>query len=775
MIDPKILDDVGTTNARLKEIFTAEMPEKTDDWSDDQKDAKERDIKTRKWFETLIGDRVLEHVQFSLNNHQIYSAVDLAMDSTPINKATYPLMMYAQGKLDMGKCASSLLAAGQGKYINRNDKGDPIDVQLAKWHEANINLVRSIITRRLAAQSNKYSNLYPHFKYEARGTSPVEKLRADLMSQLGDIIADDYDYKHHEVQVMRDMFMYAHSVDFVRSAWEKDQHWRCIPKDHSLVVEGEKPEFETVITKEGVAFVNPHPSRVFADNNYPLPSINTDTGCEYIGFWDVTRIGDVRDNMKFWNKNKLMFSSQVVDLFTQFGSFFTQYYCMVTPPKGNCFPTDLSGMNDRKNNVGLYAGEERDAACFLTNYYMKLIPKDHGMGDYPYPVWVRFIQAGDNTIVYAEFLPSTPAAVGSYNENDGRQVNISMAHELMGFQDQLTNLFNHLLLCIQADHIKVLIVDIDSASPDQIKAFRQQVKGESNYTGTTVLEVSRSKMNDLGIKPEEIIQLVEVRSVAIDIIFKAIAQLLNMVERLMALSPQEQGQPAPREISATESNLLAGTTESVYGFVSDALDEMRAAKKRILYESYMAHGNPDIELPVVNRYPRHVIEAAGFTITGNSGDELNKQGNARYTVTGTKNLLEHDYIFTSRDGAERPSNTQSANTLVQLLNILQMPQILAQLGKERFFDIINEIFRQSGVLDLKLELEPGEDDSLGTDQVAEQQKQQGDVLKQLTDVVHKNTEDIAGMQQVIAPAQQQMQPQQQPAAPVMPQIMPAPG
>jgi len=213
------------------------------------------------------------------------------------------------------------------------------------------------------------------------------------------------------------------------------------------------------------------------------------------------------------------------------------------------------------------------------------------------------------------------------------------------------------------------------------------------------------------------------------------AQLVQLSERLMALSPHELGQPAPREITATETNMMAGTTETIYGFISDAIDEFRAAKKRILYESFMVCGNDKVRVPVMNRYSRKVIGLAGFDIAKEDQDPtefLVDDGTPkRQTVIGTKNKLNYEFIFTSRDGALRSVNTQSANVLVQLLGgVISNPQIMPAIGKEKLFEIVNEIFRLSGAgVDLKLELQEGESPQMGVDP-ANQQLQQ--VLQQLT-------------------------------------------
>jgi hypothetical protein len=763
MVDLTLLKEkFATTNDRLKEIFTCERPSNFEQLEKEKQEKIESDLKIRCRMEDLIFARLTEAVTFNLKNHTIYSAVDVAWDSTPIMKGVLPLMLYAQGKLDKKACATSLEAAGFGdKYVTKDEKGGVKDIDLPKFYECNVNLIRSILTRRLAAQANKYSNLWPYYKYDSRGFSQVEKLRADLVSQRMDVMADQFDHKHHEVQVVREMLMYAQVIDFVRAAWEKEQQAR--KKKQAPGLETSEKDFDVVTVKEGVTFINPHPSRTFWDTAYPLASLNSDTGCEFVGYWDVVRYRDINLNTQYWNRDKISYSSNTAGLFTTYSQYFTQYYTTIVPPKD---AEDHAAGNDRKNSIGIYGSELLDTSMITANYFMKLKPKDWGFGDYPYDVWVRFVLAGEKTVLFAEYLPSTPGAVASHNSNDSRLINISFAHELMGYQDQLTNLFTHLLMCLSSDHVKFLVIDTGLATPEQVTSMRKQIKGSASHPGTYVLEIDRAKMAELGVSdPKNVVTLVETRSMAIDTIFRAIGQLIQMVERMAALSPQEQGQPAPREISATETNLIAGTTESVYGYISDSIDEYRAAKKRILYESWMIMGEDKFRLPVVGRYPKAVIEAAGLKAEGDAYDAGAQGDAAKYTVTGEKYALEHDYIFTSRDGAERPVNTQSANVLVQLIQtVFSIPAVTQAIRKEQFYEMVNEVFRQSGAgFDLKLELQPGDDPMLGPDPNEIFKQLQG-ALDGLTKASESNKEQIEQMKIAIEPLLRMVpQPMQQAA------------
>lgn len=747
MISLEALASVGTTNATLRDIFTAKPVAADAPLTEEERKKANLRCEIRKRFEDRINNRLMEHINFSLKNYQFYSAVDLAWEPPPLAREIHPLVLYAQNRIDLGACAAQLEALKcADQFVKKDEKGKITGINLPKFFDVSINLVRSMITRRLAAQSNKYNNLFPYFKYESRSTSQVGKLRADMMSQRADIMADQFDYRHSDTQAYRDALMYGHSIDFVRCAWERDVQWA---KKFKAAEDKSTPQFEAKTTREGLAWVKPHPSRVFWDNCYPLASLNSDSGCSYLGFWDVQRYGDIANDPAYYNRTDVGYNQVYLSLFQTYAQYFSQYYTTINPPAQPSNFADATSANDQKNLIGFYSGDMNDTSIVVANYYEKLKPCDWGFGSYPYPVWVRFVVAGWNTVIYAEILPTAPAAVLSYNERDDRKVNLGIGHEMLSWQDHMTNLVSYLLLSLSGDNHKVLVLDIDALSKEQLTEFRKRTEGKNWRTETTILEVSRRKLDELGLKLEQVVQLIETKSSAqITMIFEAMLRLMSLVERIMALSPQEQGQPAPREISATETNLIAGTTESVYNFISDAIDEFRAAKKRIIYESYMAFGEPKFQLPITGRYSKATIDKAQVQVTDMDDEEVsNSFGRYTGTLIGTKSAIEHDFIFTSRDGAERASNQQAAQNLTEgLKSILPIPAVQEALTRNRLFEILNEYFRLSGAFDLKLP----DDDPRGNEPIspaANEEFQQA--LQQMTATLEEHARQLAGIERMM--------------------------
>lgn len=758
-IDFEILNAFGSSNQRLRDIFTAVAVDdkKRDKETKEEKKARiarakqtDRDIDIRKKLERKIVSRVEDGMISQLKHWRIYAAVDLAWDTSIISKTTMALAMYAQGKIDLQRAVTALSSCKDGEtYIKTDSKtGKVTGVDVPLFLETNFNLIRSVISRRHAAQKNKYNNLWPYYKYESRSTGLVGKLRADVLSQRVDMMVDQFDYRHHDAQVLRDAMLYGHSVDFPRCSWEVEKQLERKSFD------ADPKDTKPVITKEGVGWFNPHPTRVFWDNAYSLASINTDTGCNYIGFWDVVRFSEIDDNRYYFNKKTISFNNRswgAGGIFMNYADYFNQYNYTLTSP--STIDQNPALGNDRTANVGFYSGNYRDASVIVANYFEKIVPKDYGIGEYPWPVWVRLVTASDGTVIFGEFMPSTPAAYLGINESDARQVNSSIAHDLMPYQDAMTNLLTHLLLVMQAELFKVFAIDTDTLTKDEVTKIRAALGGKMWFRDPLVIEYSLAKLEAAGIKePREIFKVSETRlGQTITTIFEAMIKLVGLSDKLMAMSAAEQGQSEPREISATQTNLIANTTQSVYGSISDDYDEFRGAKKRIVYDSIICCSKGNVVCPVKDRYTPKTIKAAGFEPMANEEEDFT--GNSkRQTVIGTKRNLVHDYIFSSRDGAERAVNTQAANTLVQLVSqLLSVPMIAQACGKEKIFELFNEIFRLSGAgVDLNLQLREGEDDSLGQDEMAqlkEMLSQMGQYLQQLAGQTQQNAQDLQATEQ----------------------------
>lgn len=690
MVDLEILAAKGCSQERLRDIFTTT-------------DRSKPEWRIRERFERLATNRIDDGIKQCARHAALHHAVDMAWDSTPIQKESISLLMYAQGKIDLPKFASRMKELDLvDEYCKTNEKGEIVDVDLPKLVDVRLNIVRSYVTRRMAAQSARFANLWPYFRYEARSTSNVGKCRADVLSQRVEIMSDQYGYRHLGDQCARDMFLYSHTV--VIPTWNRDVQWR--KRNGEIVAK---------VVREGVDWRKPHPTRIFWDRSAPLANINTDTGPDWIADWDIVRFGALKQT-EFFNLDAVKNSDSIQQALGSNPDFFSYYF----DPAVMKFPDSTSFMrggasNDRTIQAGLYTSEDEDKGVVLTRMAMRVVPASEKIGDYPYPVWLRLTIANDTTIVHAEFLPSLPACYGGINEHDDRLVNPSFAVELLPYQDAGTNILNHLLLHMRASLYQLWAIDTDSVDEKVKEALKKAASGSNYFQEPQMLFYSASKLRELGITVDQAIKVIKADLKAeINAAFSQLLQLLSVCDRLMVMSQNEIGQAAPREISAREVTEIASTTDTVYSFIGNGVDELRNAMKRVCYESLVVQSSAEMVVPVTGSYTTKTIEAAGLKVLSEDEEDDDGELPRPRTVVGTARALEYEYLFSSRDGAERASNPQAAQILVQLAQmVVASPALAEKLGLERIFDLYNEIFRLSGAAyDLKMELKEGEDSKL---------------------------------------------------------------
>jgi len=151
---------------------------------------------------------------------------------------------------------------------------------------------------------------------------------------------------------------------------------------------------------------------------------------------------------------------------------------------------------------------------------------------------------------------------------------------------------------------------------------------------------------------------------------------------------------------------------------------MRAAMKKVLYEHLVTCSSDKFVVPIKGRYSEQIIRDSGFEVETSGDNSMSKRN-----VIGEPKSLVYEYLFGARDGAERARDTQSAQVLGQLvMQFLQVPDMASALGRERIFNMFNEIFRLSGAHDLKLETDEMDQEqelaNVGNDQFLSQIKEQ---------------------------------------------------
>ncbi len=736
MVDPKVLSKFGCDSEKLQAIFTAKMPAETpaqvsmdanEPPPEDKKPKSFGEIR-RRW-EYKIRSRLYDGIGANLRAARPNQAVDMAWDSPPIQRHTIPLMMWATGKIKIeqayANCVSSAGQAQADKFFRKTtSNGEPVlSLNQNRITDISIDLLRSYVTRRHAAMDALWSNLWPLFKYDPRGTDDVAQLRADALSQRVDIISDAFNYRHFFSQCRRQMLLYGWSVAFPRAKWDRKIAWRF-----ERTNTGEPSDkVESFVTREGLDLINPHPSRIGYDLQSPLANLNTDTGPSFIFYWDIVRWGGLLGpDQPFYNLDHVFMTDAWLQFTTQFQDFFGYYFdpCVLKFPEVG--GADPSFWNERDVNVGKYSATAKDVGVLTTHYFERINPKHEGIGEYDADVWIHLTVAGDCTVIGGEFLPSLPGCYGAVNWNDGRLANQSMAMALLSYQDQASNIMSSMLMQLRTSLIQLWLLDKDSLESDIIEEFKKSAKDADWWVERKVLVYSASKLRELGVQdPRNAFGVVQAQ---VQNVFesglKALTQLLNLADRLLILSPNELGQPNPREVSAREVSDIATSVQSMYSFINQGPREQIAAAKEMIYDSLICCAVQNFRVPVTKRYTKDVIKRAGMSIPEDIEMKLEGQTlvPVNTPVMGNLRELVYDYYFDSRDGAERVQNTQGAQVVMQLLqSILQIPPLAQKMGMRNIMDAANIVIRMSGApWNFQFELPQGGDDSMPTEQQAAQ-------------------------------------------------------
>lgn len=717
----QILRGFGTTNERLKGLFTAQPSPK------DQPPGQEKSESQKDWefadqiIRGVLSPRLDEAVRNNLEQSDLLRAVDLAIDTPIINKVNFPLVLYAQGRISFEECVNQLSKLDcKDRYVKQGED-KKLRIEVPKFTDTGINYTRSVLTRRLAAQNARFSNLNPFFRYEARDTAETAKLRADALSQVMDIMADQYGWRSLQVDWMRDLLLYPHVIVFPAEVWNVEIEYAF--KDEALAEEfqGESDKLKELVKRQGVPFIIPHPSRVFYDVAHSVRSINADSGCEYFGYWDVVRYRTIRNNPNYFNRDKISFNTGLFSSFGNFSYYFSQYYTTVS------IPITDTAMNDRLGRTGYFYGStsgDDDAPVCLAHLYWKVKPKDYRMGEYPLPVWIHLVLANNTAVIGAEIMPDCPGFVGAYNVNVHRLLSLSMAMEVMPFQDQLSNLYTALIETVKRDLLAIWCVNEDcfpsssDAGQQALKDIEDCIKGDNWSKLAVLLKASFIKYAEKGVDLNAVLKVITPGvNTKIQEVLTCINLTIMLAERVLAMSPQEQGQVSQRETSALDVQLANTAVENIYQFISDTVDEMRAAMKRYLYNAMVSCWVKEstFQVSVVNRYDPKIAEKAGFNVidvesivTPVTSVETTIQGPGKLTIVGTKRSLIGEYLFNSRDGAERTSNMMAAQTLIQLFGMISQPATLQAVTWDQYCGLFNTAVRLTGAgVNLVIQPPPG--------------------------------------------------------------------
>lgn len=702
MPTPAQLEKAGLTPKKLKALFTAEKP------SEKIKDLTER-----------ISSRVKDGVTRSMREARLWWAIDRAYD-VPFRQTAATLVEGLMSK-KLGGQESVKIAESWGLthlLVPQLDKAgkpccypgthDPkLTLHLPTFTQIFLPLVLSYSKIRHAKLFSDIDQT-PLYKYEPLKLTSKNRMKCEIITDRVDVMTTQMGYRMAERDSIFQMLQYGIALNFPMEKWYVEEQ----------PGEDDKPE----IVKEGIRWAIPHPSKMYYDLAHRTSTLNTDTGCEYAGYWDVQRWRDVRTNKNYFNTDKVSYGPS--DWITNhWNPYNTLYPCQMSFPS---ISSPGSGDLDRQKQISLYSTADDDKATIVAPHFEKLIPSDWGLGDYDYPVWFRFVMGHTDTVIFAEPLCYRPTVYYGYDADTNRALNASLALELLPHQDMLGNYLSQLLYSIKKNLASVTFYNEEIVSADDIRKIDSP--DEAVYRGLMFIGRSKRELSWQQNTTDEAFHNVSFPKHNIQEIVTGIMTHLSLMERMLGFSAQEVGQTAGHEQSATEITTIHGNSnvrlDHTRGFVEDGMN----ARKRTLYDGMMAYSDDDIlaQIAEVNDKTRAQLKDIGFSI-----EEEAEPGRTKAGVRGKKKSLDIDGFTSNREGGKRINNIQIAAAMIKMFEtVLAQPLLVQAMGLPQIADMLNLVFEYAGMpREYKITVK---DVPRGTEE-----GQQEDLLKQLAEISQK--------------------------------------
>lgn len=645
-------------------------------------------------------------------------------------------------------------------------------------------IVMSYVSIRWAKLFND-RNLIPLYKYEPVQFTKENRFRCEVLTQIVQRQSTWFDYSADLKQSILQTLLYGFSINFPRESWY------C---EHQEDDQG-KPK----IMREGLRWNMPHPARIYYDLYHRLSSLNSNSGCEYAGFWELVRYRDVAENKYYWNKDKISMGAVSWFDLEQTPDFLKQVFpCAMSFPTVNSgHGTGGTGALDRTAEAGRsYGNGDYDSATLLTQHFQKLIPADYGLGTYKYPIWMRFVFASDSAVVWAEPLSmTTPLPTYTYDADFNRSRFRSLALEIIPFQDHISNVLTQWILAVKDNLTNPVFYDKDKIPANYVKEL--QNLGQKIMNGRMFIPFSSTENYRFKIDQREAFYSPMLTHHPTAELQALVAGIISMLDRMMQLSPQEVGQTAPHEQTAEETRVIAQNTSTRVTFTGTGIDSGDNAKKNAIYEATMAHADDDIIVGITSSFAateeefNKLLEAVGFKLTDKEAGFDPDKPEAMYSVKGNKSALAIESFASTRDNSNRINLPAVADAMSKIfLAIAGNPVLIQAIGPPQLVELLNQIITSSGVpQEFRLRGKPVSPDQQPEQQaqavqaLAEQMKQFAAQVQQLVAQKQQETLQLAAQQttQIVGQAAQAAQAQtaqvigqvQQQAAAALQQAAPA--
>lgn len=645
----------------------------------------------------LHANRLRRAVETNLRESPIYGAIDKALEAAQDNLPYIQARQLANsGKTtieiqkmfeDFGlkHMLEPVVEIQDGKVVTRlNEKKEPqLTFNVPLFETVFVPLVFAYNEMRIAKLFND-RNQFPHYKYSPSRLTMKDMLMSDIVTSRIQRMTAEMGYTEDEKQSIRQMAYYGICLNVIEESWYDEKY---DTKDGDKVV--------TKIQREGVRFTIPHPSRHFWDRTVPLYRLNSDTGVQYFGFWDIKKWSDVKDNPLYWNTDKITYGGYDLFMTATWRIFQMFFPCTVEFPKSLADATNQQNPDRIAKEQVNFLKDELDASITQAVLFDKLIPKDWGLFDYDKPVWMRFVYANYNTCIHCEVIPYTPGCVYLDRYDANKTVAQSQGMQLTPFAQLLGNFLTQHFQSVKQNLLRVNWVNTDIMPADQINLLKRAK--DKLYQGVHWLLYSK-KHNafPLGERGDQREAVTSMQNAQVDTqqLKSNIELTLMVVERILGISPQEVGQAASHEQSASEMSVISGSTSNSLEFMGTGVDSARTAKKRILYTAWYCYGDDNVFAEVADLTPEReaALRELGFEV------EKGSLSQTHAGVSGKKAKLVMDSFLSDREGVTRLSDSKLGISMMQMLGqYAANPALLGAIGVKKFVELSMMVWRMVGL------------------------------------------------------------------------------
>lgn len=662
----------------------------------------------------LIRQRNNDGIDSGLRDHRIFWAIDLAYDA-PFNQLAPTIVKDILTK-HANKDTQSILDVLKQWNINIDDVmcrtvdaqgNERIIIDAPMFFQVVFPLVKAYVTIRRAKLFND-RNIFPFLKYEPIKFTLQNRIIGEIITDLVQQICQQYGYPAILKQVILQVLQYGTCLMFPMEEWHRDEAYFSVDgKSKKLTV------------KEGLRYCMPHPTLSFWDKNHRPSTFNTDSGCEFAGYWKVDRFSTVEDNPHYWNKDSVAMRGN--NWMSSYPTYFQEVApCVLKIPSKWALPD-----GDRQREVEYYSTNDRDSAIFLTEMFCKLIPSHWGLGTYEHPLWMRFVLAGSDTVIWNSPMCFNPVLYAGYDSDEQKARNSSMALEVLPGQDHFGILCSQYIYSVKQNLSKAVFFDTDQV--DQKHVDQLANLGVRRYAATPFIPFSSRAAKIAGHERADAFIPINFPFQDTASIASAMTTIIGILERILVLSSQEIGQAASHEQTAQETQIIAAHTSTRVTFTGSFIDDFIDGWKRQLYDAIRAYLPDEVTAQASINVPgsQDVLNDLGFTIEDDKG--TSESGRVKAVVKGKLSKLSLDAFISTREGESRINGTAIAGAMSNLLQVaMANPVTASAIGAEQALDMITEIGKLAGMpKEFQLKVAKGATDE-------EKQKMVGEELQKLS-------------------------------------------